>query len=34
MPIGTAIHAETPGEIAVSVAGELISVRAGDAGKS
>ena len=34
MPIGTAIHAETPGEIAVSVAGELISVRAGDTGKS
>ncbi|HJC47364.1 MAG TPA: XdhC family protein [Candidatus Lachnoclostridium pullistercoris] len=30
MPIGTAICAETPGEIAVSVAGELISVRAAE----
>ncbi|MDD3254046.1 MAG: XdhC family protein [Lachnospiraceae bacterium] len=29
MPIGTAIHAQTPAEIAVSIAGELIWVRAG-----
>lgn len=28
MPIGVEIHAETPAEIAVSIAGELISVRA------
>lgn len=29
MPIGTRIHAETPAEIAISIAGEMISVRAG-----
>lgn len=28
MPIGTKIHAETPAEIAVSIAGELIKIRA------
>lgn len=28
MPIGTAIGAETPAEIAVSIAGELIHIRA------
>ena len=28
MPIGTRILAETPAEIAVSIAGELIKVRA------
>lgn len=28
MPVGTAIHAETPAEIAVSIAGEMIAVRA------
>ena len=28
MPIGTEIYAQTPEEIAVSVAGELIAVRA------
>lgn len=28
MPIGTDIHAETPAEIAISIAGELIGVRA------
>lgn len=28
MPIGTEIHAETPAEIAISIAGELIHVRA------
>lgn len=32
MPIGTEIHAETPGEIAISIAGELISVRAAGMG--
>lgn len=29
MPIGMKIHAETPAEIAISIAGELIAVRAG-----
>ncbi len=28
-PIGLEIHAETPEEIAVSIAGEMINVRAG-----
>ena len=28
-PIGTSIYAETPEEIAVSIAGEMIKVRAG-----
>lgn len=28
MPVGTDIHAETPAEIAISIAGELIAVRA------
>ena len=28
-PIGLAIHAETPQEIAVSIVGQLIQVRAG-----
>ena len=28
MPIGTDIKAETPAEIAISIAGELIAVRA------
>ena len=32
MPIGTEIHAETPAEIAISIAGELISVRAAGMG--
>ncbi|MCB7317302.1 XdhC family protein [Lacrimispora sp. 210928-DFI.3.58] len=32
MPIGTQIHAETPAEIAISIAGELISIRAGRLG--
>ncbi|MEY8337164.1 XdhC family protein [Lachnospiraceae bacterium 62-35] len=31
MPIGTRIYAETPAEIAISIAGELIAVRAGGA---
>ena len=34
MPIGTAILAETPAEIAVSIAGELIAVRAGRLGRA
>lgn len=29
MPVGTQIYAETPAEIAISIAGELIAVRAG-----
>ena len=29
MPIGTRIYAETPAEIAISIAGEMIAVRAG-----
>lgn len=33
MPIGTSIGAETPEEIAISIAGELISIRAGRAGR-
>ena len=33
MPIGLGIHAETPQEIAVSVAAEMISVRAERLGK-
>lgn len=32
-PIGTAISAETPAEIAISIAGELIQVRAGREGR-
>lgn len=34
MPIGLAIHAETPAEIAVSVAGEMIALRAERMGKT
>ena len=34
MPIGTAIGAETPAEIAVSIAGELILERAKREGRS
>lgn len=33
MPIGTEIHAETPAEIAISIAGELISIRAARTGR-
>lgn len=33
MPIGTSIGAETPAEIAISIAGELISIRAGREGR-
>lgn len=33
MPVGTEIHAETPAEIAISIAGELIAERAAGMGK-
>lgn len=33
MPIGTEIHAETPAEIAISIAGELIAIRAASAAR-
>lgn len=34
MPIGTSIGAETPAEIAISIAGELICIRAGREGRT